>query len=45
MSVFDGFSLAVLAATLLGVGGLLYYFMNGSEQARRDNARLRNLRQ
>jgi hypothetical protein len=42
--MFDGFSIAVLAATALGVGGFLYYLTNGSESARRDNIRVRNLR-
>jgi hypothetical protein len=42
--MFDGFSIAVLAATALGVGGLIYYLTYGSDGARRDNIRVRNLR-
>lgn len=42
--MFDGYSIAVLAATALGVGGILYYLTCGSQEARRDNARLSNLR-
>ena len=42
--VFDGYSIAVLAATALGVGGFLYYLTYGTREAQRDNARISNLR-